>query len=516
MRVHTDKSADKQNQAYENGYLKQQNNCDVDNQFVDKNTTQKKLQEIADHSQQAKQSCGLQLVANSGPQARKVSHFQKMANSHSPAITQSSMLIYNDKRPENEADVMDKPALQLTNGNREGIRTQRKSPAAFNTSDKTKSKITQGKFVGELFNKDTDTIYKALAKSYSGVKVSHKWEIGRLKEQNKNYASIAEIADELGVTLKGSLETEKPKEKHPPKIETEKPKTLVIPAIPELNIDKSQTITVEEIPEEVVLGKQTKFDAVRLGELIHAIFEANKKPKKEHFLKALISEYAPSHIIDIVESTEFVYCFQESVRAQIKDSKFLKKTIIKDVTDEETDTSKYKMNDISKWTLRHYSDKGDNTKPPPFKEIKSALALGLLPPPKNKEKASDKKEKKEKKSGHTGDIDWSKYGNVGNTFYLLYIDGEVVQKQKFLANAKWYAEFPLASIPSLWVSSDWLDEAAIKGEALRGSGRAIQKPLLKIGGKWGGKFFRSSLESQFNNFEVKIPGKLVVSKWYKA
>ncbi len=174
------------------------------------------------------------------------------------------------------------------------------------------------------------------------------------------------------------------------------------------------------------------------------------------------------------------------------------------------------MNDISKWTLRHYSDKGDNTNPPPFKEIKSALALGLLPPPKSSEKKPEKKVKKDKKSGHTGDIDWSKYGNVGNTFYILYIDGEVVQKQKFLANAKWYAEFPLANIPSLWVSSDWLDEAAIKGEALRGSGRAIQKSLLKIGGKWGGSFFRSSLESQFNNFEVKVPGKLVVSKWNKA
>ena len=490
MRIQTDKTSENRDSSNAHHSLADQTHSKSTQLFSDSGPdaiTQRKLQQVADNS----------------PQAHKIAQFQAMADKHT--------------------------AAQLKQG----------KPA---NSQVPSVGIIQGKFTDELAGQDVDAIYAELNKRYDGVKVAHKWKLREFKQGETPFGSLADIARELGLSLKTAPEITSPEREplreapklapkpepsarpepkviakpgpKPEKAKVEKAKPLIIPAIPEPELDKGVKVPLEELPKEVGMGKATKYEPTRLRQLIDGLYKKSPKPKKEHFIQALVGEYHPGHIIDIVESRDFVYGFQAAVRQQIRAQgryeTFLGKTEITEVAEEETDISQYKMNDISKWTLRHYSDKGDETNPPPFKEIRSALALGILLPAKEAESGS------KKKSGHTGDVDWYKYGNVGSTFYLLYIDGQVVQKQKFLANAKWYAEFSLSEIPNMWVSSDWLDEDAIKGLALRGSGSAIHKSLLKLGGKLGGNFFRRNLESQFNNFEVKVPGKLAVKQWYKA
>lgn len=327
-------------------------------------------------------------------------------------------------------------------------------------------------FTGDLEGKSYVELYEMLEENYTGVNVATKFLLKPESFEKKEYDNLHAVA--LALIAKGA------------KI---------------------------AVKQDVVLnfGEGTEYDEDELRDALRPLYENGGKPKKTQLLNAIRGLYHEDDIDDIVQSSAFIYGFQKIVREMIAsqgdEEDFLGKTGIEDLAHTEEDMEgkgTYAMANISKWTLRHYSAKGTDADPPPFNTIKSAVALGV------------KDTSRDTSGGHTGQVDWRKYGNVGNTFYLLYIDGKVVQKQKFLDNAKWYCEFNLADIPSLWVSSDWLDEAHIKGDAFRGSGKSIQEKLLQLGGKGNAESVIATLSGLYHNFEVKVPGSLDVKAWNKA
>lgn len=172
---------------------------------------------------------------------------------------------------------------------------------------------------------------------------------------------------------------------------------------------------------------------------------------------------------------------------------------------------------IGAFTVRHYTTVEEST----FTSIRSALSLGVA------EAGSMKKS-----SGHTTDRDWNTFGNIGNTFFLLFVGGHPVCRQPFLNGTKHYVEFPLRHFDMLWVSSDWLDTRAVKGDSFFGTGRQIHRQLLAVVKDYLDQWkaasppapdflrltpaaFAEILGSLYNNFEVKVPGCVPIgqNKW---
>ncbi|WP_049727677.1 hypothetical protein [Dorea sp. D27] len=172
---------------------------------------------------------------------------------------------------------------------------------------------------------------------------------------------------------------------------------------------------------------------------------------------------------------------------------------------------------IGAFTVRHYT----TVEKPTFTSIRSALSLGVA------EAGSMKKS-----SGHTTDRDWNTFGNIGNTFFLLFVGGHPVCKQPFLYGTKHYVEFPLRQFAKVWVSSDWLDTRAVKGDSFFGTGREIHRQLLAVVKHYLDQWkavspsapdflqltpagFAEILGSLYNNFEVKVPGCVPIgqNKW---
>jgi hypothetical protein len=152
------------------------------------------------------------------------------------------------------------------------------------------------------------------------------------------------------------------------------------------------------------------------------------------------------------------------------------------------------------WTLRHYTRSQNPNVPPSYTKLKSTLELAV----------SDIT-----KSANTNDSDWAHIGNVGFSFYLLCVGG-VAPSRSFLSNCTHYAEFDFDAIPSLFVSGDML--AAAKGEqkqpGLKGSGAEVKQGLCSIAiDRSSPDAFLRGLDSHFGNFEVKVPGQLVVTEW---
>ena len=366
--------------------------------------------------------------------------------------------------------------------------TQLSKNSGINVSSQTAT--VQGKFTGNLESENAEAVLNALIARYDGIKKLHRGYVQKLIDNDEeSFSNLEEVA--AGLIKNGLMLKEK----------------------------------VTKAPIVLKFGKSRIFDEASLSKRISELY-ANKKldPSIQDLLETIRAEYTEEDIDTIVESKEFVYAFQKIVRLNTmklavrklltgqedteskKTIELIKKSHHTELNDKSAleGLQEYQLRDIGKWTLRHYSAKGSDEVAPPFTSVKSAISLGI------------KDTKPAGSGGHTNKRDWNRYGNTGSTFFLLYIDGKVVQKQKFLDNAKWFTETPLQDIPSLWVSSDWLDEEGIKGPALRGSGRQIQQALLKLGGKEGVDKFIPKLESMFHNFEVKVPGTVPVKKWQKA
>ena len=154
------------------------------------------------------------------------------------------------------------------------------------------------------------------------------------------------------------------------------------------------------------------------------------------------------------------------------------------------------------WTLRHYTKSQSPGVAPSYMKLKSTLELSVSGIAK---------------SANTNDSDWADIGNVGFSFYLLCVGG-VAPSRSFLGNCTHYAEFPIESIPSLFVSGDML--GAAKGEkkqpGLSGSGDKVKEGLSSLNiDRSNPDAFLKGLDGLFGNFEVKVPGQLTVTQWHQ-
>jgi hypothetical protein len=260
------------------------------------------------------------------------------------------------------------------------------------------------------------------------------------------------------------------------------------------------------VPPASVATGTDKYEEVAAW--VNELYDAKPKPTREDFLAAMHRRgYSDVEFND----PRFVYALQTAVGQHVS-ADFRRKTAITDVTGASDRVTSWPMYQ-RRWTLRHYTPSGAarlhgdaEDKAPEWREVRSTVSLGM---------AGLGNTSKEKKSGHTTDTDWNRYGNVGNTFYVLCIDGKLASDQPFLKNCKWYAEFDFASIPNLWLSSDWLDEKGIIGEAFRGSGENVKRVLIqRIGRVPSTDMFLQTLAQNYHNLEVKVPGSLAVSQWH--
>lgn len=255
-----------------------------------------------------------------------------------------------------------------------------------------------------------------------------------------------------------------------------------------------------------------------------------KRPAKEEIFQCIAEDFDKDAFAAIIEEEKFITDLQSAIRCIYKEDHgkgpgtdpFLEKTAIwPAAVENDNPEKKYILLNsdippalrIEQFVLRHYT-KGESR--PAFSTIKSALSL------EHQGVAASS-------GGHTGGIDWNKFGNIGNTFFILLVGGNFVCKQKFIEDCKYYADIPMSSITtSMWVSSDWLDESHIMGTAYRGKAAEVHRILVQevfhrfYGGdvsnltsfqKLTAAGFVNLLGGLYNNFEVKVAGPVNVTEW---
>ena len=253
---------------------------------------------------------------------------------------------------------------------------------------------------------------------------------------------------------------------------------------------------------------QRKYDKEKLETTIKRVYSSiGKDAKEKDFVEALkeFAEESEETTEEIFGDEEFSWHLMKLVgdesgmklHENIKESSMNKgKPILY------KNTPVYQAN----WTLRTYTmSKGKDDKPvtPSYNDLKPTAELLV----------SGIKEK----SDNTNDADWNKIGNVGFTFHLLCIDGNV-PKRTFLDKCTHYAEFPMSTIPSMFVSGDMLGTTGNSEEnkhgGFKGSGEEVKAALCSLTlDKSNAVKFLSGIDSVFGNFEVKVPGQLKVTEW---
>ncbi|WP_367374246.1 RHS repeat domain-containing protein [Pseudomonas lini] len=143
------------------------------------------------------------------------------------------------------------------------------------------------------------------------------------------------------------------------------------------------------------------------------------------------------------------------------------------------------------------------------------------------------------KGGNTSEKDWTKAGNMGFTFFLLAINGEV-NERRFLANKTHFAEYDLEDDKALeaalgkdfdnvefFASPDVLDpkHSSDLGAVPMVKGRLKELKALLLGnsgisavqvGRMDSRAMLDSIDNKFHGtLEIKIPGSVKVSTWHK-
>jgi len=180
------------------------------------------------------------------------------------------------------------------------------------------------------------------------------------------------------------------------------------------------------------------------------------------------------------------------------------------------------------FTLRHYTVYGSSGETPPFMEIASNFSL-----------VHQNLKTLGGKGGNTNEKDWTKAGNMGFTFFLLAINGEV-NERKFLGSMTHFAEYDLEDDKVLeaalgkdfdkvefFASPDVLDP---KHSSDLGAVPMVKGPLkelkaLLLGnsgispvqvGRMSSRALLDSIDSAFHGtLEIKIPGSIKVSGWHR-
>ncbi|UHC79901.1 RHS repeat protein [Pseudomonas sp. NIBR-H-19] len=181
-----------------------------------------------------------------------------------------------------------------------------------------------------------------------------------------------------------------------------------------------------------------------------------------------------------------------------------------------------------RFSLRHYSYNRENKGAvPSHMEIKSNFSLVI-----------SQKMKLGGKSGNTSEKDWTKAGNMGFTFFLLAINGEV-NERRFLAGMTHFAEYDLEddrglkeafgdSFDSLefFASPDVLDPKHSSDMSavpmIKGRLKELKAVLLGNSGispvqvgRMNSRTMLDSLDKSFHGtLEIKIPGAVKVGKWH--
>jgi insecticidal toxin complex protein TccC len=181
-----------------------------------------------------------------------------------------------------------------------------------------------------------------------------------------------------------------------------------------------------------------------------------------------------------------------------------------------------------RFTLRHYTVYGSSGAMPPFMEIASNFSLVN----KNLKILGGK-------GGNTNEKDWTKAGNMGFTFFLLAVNGEV-NERKFLSSMTHFAEYDLDDDNALqtalgndfdqvefFASPDVLDpkHSSNMSAVPMIKGRIKDLKALLLGnsgispvqvGRMDSRTLLNSLDNAFHGtLEVKIPGSVKVSQWHR-
>lgn len=169
------------------------------------------------------------------------------------------------------------------------------------------------------------------------------------------------------------------------------------------------------------------------------------------------------------------------------------------------------LSELKNYTIRHYTARD----PHEFKgTIKSNLTLSL-------DRYLQGLDSVLNTSGHTTSADWESIGNVGDTFYALFYDGNPATgiTPKFIMDAKFYVEWSLEEFGDCWMSSDWLcSQNKCETRAFSGSVKdvivacllgqnSLSSAQLKFSVPELLKNPGSSLE-RYANFEVKKHGSM--------
>ncbi len=178
----------------------------------------------------------------------------------------------------------------------------------------------------------------------------------------------------------------------------------------------------------------------------------------------------------------------------------------------------------------------DDVCPPPFEELLSSVSLATLQPSSSSTSEASvlfTNTTGGSTSGHTSALDWNRIGNVGDTFYALFLDGKSATGvvPNFIKDATYYAAWKIQDIPSIWASSDWLSSAGKSGEALtglnlkgfEGSATDVVSKILSDSKAWTDEdeveFDAEKVKrwlGSYENFELKIHGPQSVNEWKKA
>jgi len=146
---------------------------------------------------------------------------------------------------------------------------------------------------------------------------------------------------------------------------------------------------------------------------------------------------------------------------------------------------------VKSWTFRHYT----NEKYDSLQSLADLEAQGI------------------DASKNTNDRDWEELGNQGYVFGLLAVDGKVPGRT-WLSTMKYYAEYDLDTLPSIWVSADMLTEEGRTKNSFQGSGAVIIAQLSKMLG-FIGQDEANALDAKFaGTLEAKVPpGHLGEPDW---
>ena len=237
-----------------------------------------------------------------------------------------------------------------------------------------------------------------------------------------------------------------------------------------------------------------------LAEAVQSLFDAEDKPGEEQF-SAMLMNFAQQHAADapdVLNQPGFAWALMkavgESSGANLHEA-------IRDATGTKPKIQARRSPAFkAKWTIRHYTKAASADANPAYTTIRNTndlLASGILD-----------------KSANTTDKDWNTIGNTGFGFFLLSIDG-AVPKRTFLEDCTHYAEFDFDTLPDVFASGDMLghaDDGEVKG-AFKGPGAEVKAALCNAMPPQSPTEFLDHLDSKFTNFEIKVPGKLEVTRW---